>query len=189
MHDIGALTGFISSLVFAFWMSFGQPRPSTKRLLLSIDKCSRNISLLVKRESSIGNETTEMENVIPKIIEDQDVNMKNEDDENYFYLYRISYTWYAFIGFALTILIGAFSSRLYHQFYYSIRQGGRRTEPQLDPNLFITPIRNQMLNDQNVTNPQIHKISILERNDMEHVQFHELNLKETDKDDLKDETP
>ena len=31
----GALSGFISSIALAFWMSFGQPKPMPKKLSLS----------------------------------------------------------------------------------------------------------------------------------------------------------
>ena len=146
-YILGALTGFLSSLAFTFWMSFGQPRPSTKKLFLSIDKCANiNDSLMLKQENFFGNDTTLDDHDITKSIISQVNNLNTtfasaKEEENYFYLYRISYTWYAFIGFTLTLVIGTISSLVYHRLYYS----NRISCNDIDPDLFITPIRKSML--------------------------------------------
>ena len=62
------------------------------------------------------------------------------NEESYFYLYRISYTWYAFIGFAITLIIGVLASYIFEKIFYS----GKNDE-QIKPDLFIEPIRRRML--------------------------------------------
>ena len=37
-NTTGALSGFISSIILLFWMSFGQPRPKVEHLPLSTDQ-------------------------------------------------------------------------------------------------------------------------------------------------------
>ena len=128
-------------------MSFGQPRPSTKKLFLSIDKCATiNDSLLLKQENFFGNDTRLDEDDVTKSIILQANNLNTtfasaKEEEHHFYLYRISYTWYAFIGFTLTLVIGTISSLVYHRLYYS----NRISCNDIDPDLFITPIRRSML--------------------------------------------
>ena len=128
-------------------MSFGQPRPSTKKLFLSIDKCATiNDSLLLKQENFFGNDTTLDEDDVAKSIILHANNLNTtftsaKEEEHHFYLYRISYTWYAFIGFTLTLVIGTISSLVYHRLYYS----NRISCNDIDPDLFITPIRRSML--------------------------------------------
>ena len=36
-------------------------------------------------------------------------------DEEYFYLYRISYAWYSFIGFCMTVVVGLLVSAIYRR--------------------------------------------------------------------------
>ena len=179
----GALTGFITSLAFAFWMSFGQPRPVTKKLFVSIDKCSSSNMSSYEGDYFSWNETT-TETTTTLITSNQDLintNIEGEEDEEYFYLYRISYTWYAFIGFALTIAIGAFTSCLYNRFYYThTRRKGTvdEQEEELDADLFITPIRNRLLEKQGLTRNQKEGISCNGKIDNEHISFHELKIHE-----------
>ena len=109
-------------------------------------------------------------------------NTNNEvEDKEYFYLYRISYTWYAFIGFALTVAIGAFTSSLYTRFYYTRRRRKSRVDEQeeeLDADLFITPIRNRLLENQGLRRNQKEGISCNGKLDNEHISFHELKIRE-----------
>ena len=164
-------------------MSFGQPRPVTKKLFVSIDKCSRNNLSSYEGESFSWNETTtETPTTLMTLNKDLINTNVGEEDKEYFYLYRISYTWYAFIGFALTIAIGAFTSSLYNRFYYSRSSRRKGTvdeqEDELNADLFITPIRNQLLEKQGLTRNQKEGISCNGKIDNEHISFHELKLHE-----------
>ena len=132
----GALSGFISSIALAFWMSFGQPRPMPKKLSLSTDNClNKNISMPL---------------IMPTEIVTQFKDVAGEDDksENYFYLYRISYAWYAFIGFSLTIIIGTLCSCIFKKFYYSHITKQHEPDYKVDANLFITPLREKLIKTQ-----------------------------------------
>ena len=158
-------------------MSFGGPRPQTRKLLVSIDNCSNIISNFEKQSFSSNVTSTESSTTLV-----QDLNYTNNEgeDDKYFYLYRISYTWYAFIGFALTVCIGAFTSSLYSKFYYKNRRS-RTVEEQeeyFDADLFITPIRNRLLEKQGLPKNQNDKISCNSRIDNDHISFHELKIQE-----------
>jgi len=60
-----------------------------------------------------------------------------DHDDEYFYPYCISYAWYAMIGTFLTFLIGYVSSLV-------IRDDKDGTK-HIHPDLFISPIRKQLL--------------------------------------------
>lgn len=53
-------------------------------------------------------------------------------DGGYFYLYRLSYMWYIVIGFAVTIIVGTFSS--------SVASICVEVKQLDDPNLFSPPV-------------------------------------------------
>ena len=104
---------------------------------------------MLKQENFFGNDTTLDEDDVTKTIILQTSNLNTtfasaKEEESYFYLYRISYTWYAFIGFTLTLVIGTISSLAYHRLYYS----NRISCNDIDPDLFITPIRKSNTNFQ-----------------------------------------
>ena len=40
-NTTGALSGFMSSIILLFWMSFGQPRPKVEHLPLSTDQVQK----------------------------------------------------------------------------------------------------------------------------------------------------
>ena len=155
-------------------MGFGQPRPSPKKLFVSTNNCT-GISLVGNTINFMNNSTSESA-LLPAL---KDVGPPTTDD-NYFYLYRISYTWYAFIGFALTIIVGTMTSILFRRFYY-VRTGGH--VKQLDSNLFITPIRKKMsLQHQGRKD---HKVKTFNIND-QNVAFHEVSIHDQDNDGIGD---
>ena len=117
-------------------MSFGQPRPMPKKLALSTDSClNKNISIPLVMP-------TEIITHIKAVAGDDD------ESENYFYLYRISYAWYAFIGFSLTIIIGTLCSCIFEKFYYSRITRQHEPDYKVDANLFITPLREKLIKTQ-----------------------------------------
>ena len=118
-------------------MSFGQPRPAARKLLVSVEKCSSYISVSYNRNSSFDSNSILEFPTTPTL---QDTNLSEND---YFYLYRISYAWYAFVGFASTFIIGIIASLLFEWVYYSKHQ-----IQHIDPDLFIDPIRRKLLAEQ-----------------------------------------
>lgn len=84
----GALSGLLLSLAISFWIGFGQPKPPIPSLDMSTEGCpinqsyARDIFHLNRARSDATS------------------------DEQYFYLYRISYMWYAALGFLIAFFGG-----------------------------------------------------------------------------------
>ncbi|XP_011642331.1 putative sodium-dependent multivitamin transporter [Pogonomyrmex barbatus] len=91
----GAIMGFVLSLMFSLWIGFGQPKPPISRLNVSTDGCEFN-------------NTTMYHEIDGKSLIYSNLHYENqlEEEESYFYLYRISYMWYCPLGFLLTIITG-----------------------------------------------------------------------------------
>ncbi|XP_012280969.1 putative sodium-dependent multivitamin transporter [Orussus abietinus] len=104
----GAITGLMTSLAFLLWIAFGTPRPTNELLPLSVAGC----------EINDANSTLSTPTLSPT------------DNESYFYLYRISYMWYAPLGFLITIIVGLVVSNLVY-----LCSGRERVE--CDPDLFF----------------------------------------------------
>ena len=137
---LGALTGFLSALSLLFWMSFGKPRPLAKKLPVSVESCRDKFpSMIFQNNSSfqISDSTKIMEQSIYSKLNSQDIT-----EDSYFYLYRISYAWYAFIGFIVTFSVGLVVSFVVERI---VRSGESRREKQrIDPNLFADPMKNRL---------------------------------------------
>ncbi|KAL6257274.1 hypothetical protein P5V15_012201 [Pogonomyrmex californicus] len=90
----GAIMGFVLSLMFSLWIGFGQPKPPISRLNVSTDGCEFN--------------NTTYHEIDGKSLIYSNLRYENqlEEEESYFYLYRISYMWYCPLGFLLTIITG-----------------------------------------------------------------------------------
>ena len=122
----GALLGFISSLVLLFWIGFGRPKPPVIPLPTYANDTDCQFKMNITE---------------PTATFDKEIGKNNDD---YFYPYCISYAWYAMIGTFLTFIIGYLASFIF--------QDQDKTK-QLHPDLFISPIRNKLLrNDQNFIN-------------------------------------
>ena len=67
--------------------------------------------------------------------------MSQPDPESYFYLYRISYAWYALIGFLVTMAVGLVTSLVCEKIGLCQPQ----EESKLDPDLFVEWVRRDML--------------------------------------------
>lgn len=87
----GALAGLLLSLAISFWIGFGHPKPPIPSLEMSVEGCpinrsfARDVILQHQLERVRSDATT---------------------DEQYFYLYRISYMWYAALGFLIAFFGG-----------------------------------------------------------------------------------
>lgn len=98
----GALTGLIAGLAFSLWIGFGGPKPPIPRLPLRNDGCAEFLNATI-------DSTTEqyLSTISPSAL--PTVVMPADD---YFPLYRISYMWYAPLGFLLTVLVAQVVSRI-----------------------------------------------------------------------------
>lgn len=84
----GALSGLLLSLAISFWIGFGQPKPPIPSLDMSTEGCPINQSYA------------------RDIFHPNRVRSDATSDEQYFYLYRISYMWYAALGFLIAFFGG-----------------------------------------------------------------------------------
>ncbi|XP_005187990.2 putative sodium-dependent multivitamin transporter [Musca domestica] len=121
----GALTGLALSLAFSFWIGFGQPRPPIPSLPLETDGCPATPTT-TSHIKEIFNPAFEM----------------RKEDSDYFYLYRVSYMWYAVCGFLISVVIGWLSSWVYEKLHWAsndkIYTDQSRTVIKYD--LFVPPI-------------------------------------------------
>ncbi|XP_063978651.1 putative sodium-dependent multivitamin transporter [Diachasmimorpha longicaudata] len=117
----GAITGASVALAFLLWIAFGGPRPVPPKLPTSTAMCNVKVSLqntILAMTQTIGanqNLTTPVNQ--PEV-------------EQYFYLYRISYMWYAPLGLLITVGLGWAASHVYRWF-------SSQEEMYVDPNLFF----------------------------------------------------
>ncbi|XP_054717017.1 putative sodium-dependent multivitamin transporter isoform X2 [Uloborus diversus] len=113
-NEKGVIIGFILSFALALWASFGASTygPPPETLSLSTEGCPLNSSSdslttpLSLPESLTTPSLTTIQNNISNSTVDE------ESEEYIFPLYRISYMWFAQIGFFSAIIIGYFASVL-----------------------------------------------------------------------------
>ena len=121
-------------------MSFGKPRPLAKKLPVSVESCGNQFPNMIFQTNSsfqITDSTKIMEQSIANKLNNQDIT-----EDSYFYLYRISYAWYAFIGFIITFTVGFIVSFVAERI---VRSGESRREKQrIDPKLFADPMKNRL---------------------------------------------
>nr|CAD7452229.1 unnamed protein product [Timema tahoe] len=128
-NEVGAVSGLIGGLIIAFWIGFGGPKPPPLTLPVSIESCYIE-SNTFGSNSTFGDFEISTENSTFLI---EASNLSSNDDE-YFYLYRLSYMWYVLIGFFVTILIGLVVGWTYSMFF-------KTKPPPSDPNLFAPFVR------------------------------------------------
>ena len=119
-NTTGAISGFATSLVFLFWMSFGQPRPKVLALPLSTDLCPLNAEAGFLT-SAVNSTTSQHEDNV---------------EDQVLWVHKISYAWYTFIGWVVAMAIGATVSAAQNLFV---------KPDELDPDLLIDPIRARLL--------------------------------------------
>ncbi|EDV35857.1 uncharacterized protein Dana_GF12676 [Drosophila ananassae] len=90
----GVLLGFLFSLVVAFWVSFGGPRPPMQSHLSFSTAGCENGTALVSEALRLGTQTSQVVS----------------EPQHYFWLYRLSYMWPCVIGYVLAVAVGYGSS-------------------------------------------------------------------------------
>lgn len=103
-NERGAIFGLLSGLAFTSWLGFGGPKPTEPILSVSMDMCYFNetrYEIFVRGEQKLQ----------------YGIHFGRESYQSYFeeffYLYRISYMWYAVIGFLITFFTGIIGSILF----------------------------------------------------------------------------
>lgn len=117
----GVVTGLVTSMVFCLWVGFGQPKPASPSLAVSIAGCNSTdkfwIPANVTRAQSTG-------------------------DSSYFYLYRISYMWYCPLGFLTSLIFGFVASHVLRIFF-------KEEAIQMNPDLLVPPLASRLRRRQN----------------------------------------
>lgn len=116
--ETGSVISTAGSLVFLFWMAFGQPRPSAPTLPVSTEGCDANSTVFVMSQPAPLTGPT--------------------GDPSFFYLYRISYMWYGPIGFVFTVVLGLALSYLFKILLKETKS------VQQDPYLYFPVIGNRI---------------------------------------------
>ena len=122
----GALAGLISGLAFSLWVGFGGPKPPIPRLSQRNDGCS---ALLNATSDSLTDLylSTVSTSPIPTLPSTTD---------DYFPLYRISYMWYAPLGFLMTILVAQVVSRIVNAYLLSRGTSNKKINEELFSPMF-----------------------------------------------------
>lgn len=132
----GAISGLITGLVFSIWIGFGQPKPPVKMLSFSTEGCTNN--------------ATRFFDVLPSNTTPAPFSVKAEimADEDYFYLYRLSYMWYCVLGFIVTLLVGFVVSQVLNRMnmrgYESEKIYLDEQRRYLNPDLFSPPVAKRL---------------------------------------------
>lgn len=130
----GALFGVLSGLAFSLWIGFGGPKPPIPRLSQKIDGClASNITdaAFSTAETLLTNLTT----ISPvELLKSPAMNLTEAatTSQEYFPLYRLSFMWYAPLGFLVTIITAQIVSRF-------LKALGAKDSPKIDENL-LSPI-------------------------------------------------
>ena len=128
----GAISGFTTSMLLLFWMSFGQPRPKVEHLPLSTDHCPA--SLMNRTDFQDFSNSSGIVNL---------------DDDDVHYLHKISYAWYTFIGWNVVMLVGTLVSVIVNKI--------SKPDP-VNPDLMADPVRNYLLKNRLGTEEELQPI-------------------------------
>ncbi|XP_031345438.1 putative sodium-dependent multivitamin transporter [Photinus pyralis] len=112
----GAMTGFVAGIVLCCWAAFGGPRPALPKLPVQVSGCNGTISLHPTSPATL-------------------------DDQEYFWLYRMSYLYNGVIGFLCAFVVGISVSTICN------KVSGKT--PKVDPNLLATLTFNTMIKVKN----------------------------------------
>jgi len=122
----GAVVGFISGLCIVAWIGFGGPKPPRSKLPVSVANCSLGLveggdrPLHTPLDTMMANMTV--------------AGTPPTEEEEYFYLYRISYAWTSAIGFFVCVVVGVVVSEC-------VRLAAPRTPLLLDTSLLARVAR------------------------------------------------
>uniref|UniRef100_A0A1L8ECI2 Putative sodium-dependent multivitamin transporter n=1 Tax=Haematobia irritans TaxID=7368 RepID=A0A1L8ECI2_HAEIR len=95
----GALTALTLSFAFSFWIGFGKPKPPIPSLPLETDGCPISFTLTSHVSDIFSSTSNDIKDL--------------QEESHFFYLYRVSYMWYAVCGFIIAFLGGILFSWIY----------------------------------------------------------------------------
>lgn len=106
----GVIAGLLCGLGFAFWIGFGGPKPPPPSLPLSDDGC-----VVATNATLVAESLRVIEEFVNTTISTTEQSFTTADQQ-YFWLYRLSYMWYCVLGFIITLTFGYSFSRLLERF-------------------------------------------------------------------------
>ncbi|XP_054711298.1 putative sodium-dependent multivitamin transporter [Uloborus diversus] len=115
----GAIVGLIVSIAFTAWISFGASAnaPSPEKLPVSIEGCTSgelmNSTMLPYTTLALFNSTDESLISSSSLLSNTTISSSESSNEYLFPLYRISYMWFAPIGFLSCVIVGYVSSIIF----------------------------------------------------------------------------
>ncbi|XP_043584708.1 putative sodium-dependent multivitamin transporter [Bombus pyrosoma] len=108
----GAIIGLLTSLVFSLWIGFGQPKPPIpNKVNVTALNCSYADAYYDHEKSS-----------------NLHFEYQQDNNDSYFYLYRISYMWYCPLGSLISFVVGWISSWILNLIP---RKESKNTQPEL----------------------------------------------------------
>nr|XP_033182758.1 putative sodium-dependent multivitamin transporter [Bombus vancouverensis nearcticus]XP_033182759.1 putative sodium-dependent multivitamin transporter [Bombus vancouverensis nearcticus] len=108
----GAIIGLLISLVFSLWIGFGQPKPPIpNKVNVTALNCSYADAYYDHEKSS-----------------NLHFEYQQNNNDSYFYLYRISYMWYCPLGSLISFVVGWISSWILNSIP---RKESKNTQPEL----------------------------------------------------------
>ncbi|XP_060821388.1 putative sodium-dependent multivitamin transporter [Bombus pascuorum] len=108
----GAIIGLLTSLVFSLWIGFGQPKPPIpNKVNVTALNCSYADAYYYHEKSS-----------------NLHFEYQQNNNDSYFYLYRISYMWYCPLGSLISFVVGWISSWILSLIP---RKESKNTQPEL----------------------------------------------------------
>ncbi|XP_050492665.1 putative sodium-dependent multivitamin transporter isoform X1 [Bombus huntii] len=108
----GAIIGLLTSLVFSLWIGFGQPKPPIpNKVNVTALNCSYADAYYDHEKSS-----------------NLHFEYQQNNNDSYFYLYRISYMWYCPLGSLISFVVGWISSWILNSIP---RKESKNTQPEL----------------------------------------------------------
>jgi len=113
-EQVGAVTGLMAGLATVAWIGFGGPKPPPLKLPTSTANCTALSTMQMTKFVPLSTPSTTEMNQLESSMKLTDISLQPDGSE-YFYLYRISYAWYSFIGFTVTILVGLIVSAIYRK--------------------------------------------------------------------------
>lgn len=123
----GVIASLTIGLALSFWIGFGTPKPPIPLLPLETSGCPATASSHITElfTSTMFAATA-----------------KAEEETHYFYLYRISYMWYAAIGFLVTFILGIVFSWIFEKLKWDQNDAlyTDETRTQIKCDLFVPPI-------------------------------------------------
>lgn len=93
----GSLFGLMCGLSFGFWIGFGGPKPPPKLLDFKTDGCDYLVNVTARSFASVK----------------ADMLIAEKTDDEYLWIYKLSYLWYSVMGLLITIIVGYMFSLIF----------------------------------------------------------------------------